>query len=91
MGLHGWDTGLEGTVVGRVGANAYGTHSATPVLRLASHPGGTHVLVTLIALVGDASGAPDPREMRDAVRVQVDADDVVLTFEDGETVHMGPL
>ncbi|MFC8078649.1 DUF2264 domain-containing protein [Streptomyces sp. NPDC057307] len=88
VGLHGWDAGHEGTVVRRVGANAYGTHSATPCLRLESHPGGVHVLVTLIALVGDPSAAPDPRELRDAVRVQVADEAVLLTFADGETVRV---
>lgn len=88
VGLHGWDAGREGTVVRREGANAYGEHSATPCLRLESHPGGARFLVTLIALVGDASAVPDAQELRDAVRVQVDDDTVRLTFADGEIVHV---
>ncbi|MFD3521625.1 DUF2264 domain-containing protein [Streptomyces sp. NPDC058653] len=88
VGLHGWDPEPAGTVVRRVGANAYGTHSATPSLRLASHPGGVHVLVTLVALVGDATAAPDPEALRDAVRVQVDGEGVWLAFDDGESVQV---
>ncbi|MET4921069.1 hypothetical protein P3L51_01585 [Streptomyces sp. PSRA5] len=47
-----------------------------------------HVLTTLIALVGDASAAPDPQALRDAVRVQVSVEAALLTFADGETVHV---
>lgn len=90
VGLYGWDREQPGTVVQRVGANAYGTFSATPCLRLDSHPGGTHVLVTLIALAGDTSAAPDASALRDAVRVQVDDGAVRLDFADGESVRVGP-
>ncbi|MFD6988854.1 DUF2264 domain-containing protein [Streptomyces sp. NPDC059943] len=88
VGLYGWDPGRAGTVVRREGANAYGTYSATPCLRLEGHPGGTHLLVTLIALAGDASAAPDASALRDSVHVQVDDGAVRLTFADGETVRV---
>ncbi|MFE8961490.1 T-complex 10 C-terminal domain-containing protein [Streptomyces iakyrus] len=52
VGLHGWrDAGAA--VAHAVGANAYGHHSATPYLTLPAHPGGTHVLVTLVVLSAD--------------------------------------
>ncbi|AMW15185.1 hypothetical protein A4E84_04735 [Streptomyces qaidamensis] len=52
VGLHGWrDAGAA--VAQAAGANAYGHHSATPHLTLPAHPGGTHLLVTLVVLSAD--------------------------------------
>ncbi len=52
VGLHGWrDAGAA--VAHAAGANACGHHSATPYLTLPAHPGGTHLLVTLVVLSAD--------------------------------------
>ncbi|MFE8993548.1 DUF2264 domain-containing protein [Streptomyces collinus] len=52
VGLHGWQ-GARAAVAHAAGANAYGHHSATPYLTLPAHPGGTHLLVTLVVLSAD--------------------------------------
>ncbi|MFD5839022.1 DUF2264 domain-containing protein [Streptomyces collinus] len=51
-GLHGW-LDARAAVAHAAGANAYGHHSATPYLTLPAHPGGTHLLVTLVVLSAD--------------------------------------
>ncbi|MGW1672688.1 DUF2264 domain-containing protein [Streptomyces sp. NPDC002324] len=75
VGLYGWGD-RPGAVVRAVGANAYGHHSATPVLE---GPGGSGpVLVTLVMLSGD------PRTPHTGARATVDAHgDVDLRFPDG--------
>ncbi|MGW7217508.1 DUF2264 domain-containing protein, partial [Streptomyces collinus] len=52
VGLHGW-LDARAAVAHAAGANAYGHHSATPYLTLPAHPGGTHLLVTLVVLSSD--------------------------------------
>ncbi|MFE9115668.1 DUF2264 domain-containing protein [Streptomyces collinus] len=52
VGLHGW-LDARAAVAHAAGANAYGHHSATPYLTLPAHPGGTHLLVTLVVLSAD--------------------------------------
>ncbi|MGW1187992.1 DUF2264 domain-containing protein [Streptomyces sp. NPDC002559] len=86
IALHGWDGGAEGAAVARdVQSNAYGPHSAVPYLRSRPHPGGRSVHVSLVALSRDTV---HPEALRDAVRVRVEADSVVLTFLDGTTVEV---
>ncbi|MEV6145774.1 DUF2264 domain-containing protein [Streptomyces sp. NPDC051992] len=86
VALHGWDGGTETAAVARdVQSNAYGPHSAIPYLRSGPHPGGRSVHVSLVALSRDTL---HPEALRDAVRVRVGADSVVLTFLDGTTVDV---
>ncbi|MEE1839200.1 DUF2264 domain-containing protein [Streptomyces sp. JV190] len=86
VALHGWDGGTEPAAVARdVQSNAYGPHSAIPYLRSGPHPGGRSVHVSLVALSRDTL---HPEALRDAVRVRVGADSVVLTFLDGTTVDV---
>jgi hypothetical protein len=47
VALHGWDPSAPVAVAHARAVNAYGVHSATPYLLLASHPGGVCLLVTL--------------------------------------------
>ncbi|WP_248509079.1 T-complex 10 C-terminal domain-containing protein [Streptomyces sp. D2-8] len=73
-----------------VGVNAYGHHSATPYLTLPAHPGGTHLLVTLVVLSADpeVNGGPtadgDPHARGSGTRVRVTAaGEVEISFPDG--------
>ncbi|MGX5207837.1 DUF2264 domain-containing protein [Streptomyces violaceus] len=86
VGLHGWSDD-EGTVVAAVGANAYGHHSATPLLTLPSHPGGTHLLVTLVVLSAD----PAVHAVVEGTRVRAGADGgVEIRFPDGTRESVAP-
>ncbi|MFB7916830.1 DUF2264 domain-containing protein [Streptomyces sp. NPDC056061] len=86
VALHGWDGRGDGADVARdVQSNAFGPHSAVPYLRSRPHPGGHSIHVSLVALSRDAV---HPEALRDAVRVHVAADSVVLTFLDGTTVEV---
>ncbi|NGO79602.1 DUF2264 domain-containing protein [Streptomyces sp. YC504] len=86
VGLHGWDT--EACVARDVESNAFGPHSAVPCLRLAQHPGGATVHVSLIALSRDTV---HPRALREAVDVHVAPDrTVTIRFPDGETHLVRP-
>ncbi|MFM9697279.1 DUF2264 domain-containing protein [Streptomyces europaeiscabiei] len=78
VGLYGWGDG-PGAVVRAVGANAYGHHSATPVLEEPDGAGRSGpVLVTLVLLSGD------PRAPHTGASATVDADgDVDIRFPDG--------
>jgi hypothetical protein len=79
VGLHGWSDD-EGTVVAAAGGNAYGHHSATPILTLPSHPGGTRLMVTLVVLSAD----PVVHASAEGARVRVTADgSVEIRFPDG--------
>ncbi|GGV90290.1 hypothetical protein [Streptomyces massasporeus] len=88
VGLHGWQ-GAEAAVAHAVGTNACGHHSATPYLTLPAHPGGTHLLVTLVVLSADpdvkgdttANGDPHARGSGTRVRVAV-AGEVEIRFPD---------
>ncbi|CAM5654667.1 hypothetical protein [Streptomyces afghaniensis 772] [Streptomyces afghaniensis] len=83
VGLHGWQD--AGTAVAQaVGTNACGHHSATPYLTLPAHPGGTHLLVTLVVLSADPETNGDPHARRSGPRVRVAATgDVEIRFPDG--------
>ncbi|MFE6668188.1 DUF2264 domain-containing protein [Streptomyces sp. NPDC057697] len=86
VALYGWGGAAEPAAVARdVQSNAYGPHSAIPYLRSGPHPGGRSVHVSLVALSRDAL---HPEALRDAVRVHVGAESVVLTFLDGTTVEV---
>ncbi|GAB2848137.1 DUF2264 domain-containing protein [Streptomyces deserti] len=82
-GLHGWrDAGTA--VAHATGTNAYGRHSATPHLTLPAHPGGTHLLVTLVVLSADPAVSGDPHALCSDTRVRVAADgEVEIRFPDG--------
>jgi hypothetical protein len=86
VGLHGWSDG-EGTVVAAAGSNAYGRHSATPLLTLPSHPGGTRLLVTLVVLSAD----PVVHALVERTRVQAGVDGTVeIRFPDGTRESVAP-
>jgi hypothetical protein len=83
VGLYGWGD-EPGAVVRAVGANAYGHHSATPVLH--GSGGSGPVLVTLVLLSGD------PHTPHTGASATVDAaGDVDIRFPDGtrERVRRG--
>ncbi|MFF8971919.1 DUF2264 domain-containing protein [Streptomyces sp. NPDC014995] len=65
--------------------NAYGDHSATPVLT-ARHPGGTLLLATLTVLTADPSVHRDRQALLTGTRATVTADGhVEIVFPDGTT------
>ncbi|MFE7838823.1 DUF2264 domain-containing protein [Streptomyces sp. NPDC057474] len=78
VGLYGWGDG-PGAVARAVGTNAYGHHSATPVLEgLEGFGGSGPVLVTLVMLSGD------PHTPHTGASATVDADgNVGIRFPDG--------
>ncbi|MFI9751582.1 DUF2264 domain-containing protein [Streptomyces collinus] len=95
VGLHGW-LDARAAVAHAAGANAYGHHSAAPYLTLPAHPGGTHLLVTLVVLSTDpevngdletngarqANSDPYARGSGTRVRVAVSGE-VEIRFPDG--------
>jgi hypothetical protein len=76
VGLLGWDAPGDGLVARARGANAYGVHSATPHLALPVHPGGVHLLVTLVVL------GQDPELAGASARV-TSGGGVLIRFPDG--------
>ncbi|GAA2111296.1 DUF2264 domain-containing protein [Streptomyces synnematoformans] len=87
VGLLGWEddgTPAPGEVVHARGHNAYGEHSATPVLTLPPHPGGTRLLVTLVVLTADPRLCRDTRALRTGTRARQAPDGTVeIRFPDG--------
>ncbi|MFD7132222.1 hypothetical protein [Streptomyces sp. NPDC059894] len=87
-GLSGWtDTlaGSRGEVVRAEGHNAYGRHSAVPVLT-GRHPGGSLLLASLVVLTADPALGADLRAVRAGAEVRVREDGtVVVRFPDGTT------
>ncbi|MEU0203553.1 MULTISPECIES: DUF2264 domain-containing protein [unclassified Streptomyces] len=83
-GLHGWQD-APAAVAHAAGTNAYGHHSATPYLTLPAHPGGTHLLVTLVVLSADPEvNDGDPHARCSGTRVRVTgAGEVEIRFPDG--------
>jgi hypothetical protein len=64
VGLYGWDASRPGVVARARETNAYGAWSATPHLLLPVHPGGVHVLVTLVVLGNDSATAATGADAR---------------------------
>ncbi|MFJ9582438.1 DUF2264 domain-containing protein [Streptomyces acidicola] len=85
VALHGWDTETHGSVAHAQEANAYGAHSATPHLVLPVHPGGVHLLVTLVMLGADPEGA------RGASAQVTGEGAVVIRFPDGVEEEVPPV
>lgn len=85
VALHGWDTETHGAVAHTQEANAYGVHSATPHLVLPVHPGGVHLLVTLVMLGADPEGA------RGASARVTEEGAVVVRFPDGVEEEVPPV
>ncbi|MGW2115170.1 DUF2264 domain-containing protein [Streptomyces zhihengii] len=95
-GLLGWD-GLPAPVVARAeraeGHNAFGHHSATPVVS-APFPAGTRLLATLVVLTADPAVGGDVHALRSGARVHELGDGSVdVRFPDGTTrqVDLGRL
>ncbi|MEV0221775.1 DUF2264 domain-containing protein [Streptomyces sp. NPDC050704] len=87
VGLLGWDDhGIpaRGTVTHAHGHNAYGDHSATPLLTLDRYPGGTRLLVTLVVLTADPDVYGDLHTLRtDAWATPTPDGAVEIRFPDG--------
>ncbi|MFK4265746.1 DUF2264 domain-containing protein [Streptomyces milbemycinicus] len=87
VGLLGWeseDGPPRGTVARARDHNAYGRHSATPLLTLDRHPGGTWLLVTLVLLTADPAVYRDIDAVRSGARAGVTPDgSVEIRFPDG--------
>ncbi|MER6136500.1 DUF2264 domain-containing protein [Streptomyces sp. NPDC001815] len=96
VALHGWgEPGSgdlpRGTVSAGRAVNAYGEHSATPCLRLPSHPGGVHVLVTLVVLDADPARPCEPGQLRaQAAALVTPEGTVVIRFPDGTREDVPP-
>ncbi len=81
IGLYGWE---RAAVARHTGANALGEHSAVPFLLTAPQPGGTGVLVTLVALTGEPVPVPALRAGTEVtVRPRRDGTEVTVAFPDG--------
>lgn len=84
VGLLGWDE-ADAAVARTRGHNAYGDHSAVPVLT-ASHPGGTRLLVTLVVLTADPLVSGDTHALRTGAQTRLTGDgDLEVRFPDGTT------
>ncbi|MFF3847749.1 DUF2264 domain-containing protein [Streptomyces sp. NPDC002328] len=65
--------------------NAYGLHSATPLLT-SPHPGGTHLLATLVVLTADPAVHGNLHALRAGTRAVLTPEGAVeITFPDGTT------
>ncbi|MFH9619016.1 hypothetical protein [Streptomyces pratensis] len=93
----GWDEDGQspvGEVAQACDRNAVGYYSATPLLRLARHPGGTRLLATLVVLTSDPQVHEDVPGLRGHVRVFPASDGTIeVLFPDGTSacVPGGPL
>ncbi|MGW7047084.1 DUF2264 domain-containing protein [Streptomyces avermitilis] len=83
VALHGWDGTSPGAVARARDANAYGRYSATPHLLLPVHPGGSHLLVTLVVL------GVEPEVSGASARV-TDRGAVLVRFPDGSREEVPP-
>ncbi|MFI0732957.1 DUF2264 domain-containing protein [Streptomyces sp. NPDC021225] len=94
VGLLGWADGPEppsGEVARARGHNAYGHHSATPLLTLDRHPGATRLLVTLVVLTADPAVCRDLHAARSRARAQLMPDGTVeVRFPDGVVERVAP-
>jgi hypothetical protein len=93
VGLLGWedpDVPARGTVAHARGHNACGEHSATPLLTLARHPGGTRLLVTLVVLTAGPEIHGDLRAACAGARARLLPDGSVrVRFPDGTVDRVG--
>lgn len=87
VGLFGWDDGTAEVARAR-GHNAYGDHSAVPVLT-APHPGGARLLATLVVLTADPLVAADVRTGAGAVLVSDGT--LEVRFPDGTPETVTPV
>ncbi|MCT2591563.1 DUF2264 domain-containing protein [Streptomyces sp. N2-109] len=92
VGLLGWEDGgvpVPGTVAHARGHNAYGEHSATPLLTLPRHPGGTRLLATLVVLTSDPDVYGDiPLLRTGAAAHPAPGGNVTVRFPDGTVEHV---
>ncbi|MET9088919.1 DUF2264 domain-containing protein [Streptomyces sp. NPDC004237] len=73
------------------GRDAFGEHSATPVLAV-PHPGGTLLLATLVVLTADPAVHGDPYALRTGTRVTPTAEGgAEICFPDGTGSLLAPL
>ncbi|MEU9451828.1 DUF2264 domain-containing protein [Streptomyces sp. NPDC048277] len=73
------------------GRNAFGEHSATPLLTL-PHPGGTLFLATLVVLTADPAVHGDPHALRTGTRATPTGDGGFgIRFPDGTRTVLAPL
>lgn len=82
VALHGFTTGAAARAVA---ASAFGACSATPYLTATDHPGGSALYVSLVVLTGDRVAAAT---LRGLLAVEVDRDQVRVTFPDAERVEV---
>ncbi|MCQ9177983.1 DUF2264 domain-containing protein [Streptomyces sp. IBSBF 2953] len=85
VALLGWnaEAPCQSSVASAHGSNAYGHHSATPLLT-ARHPGGAQLLATLVVLTADPSVHGYPDALRSGTTATVTAKgDVQVLFPDG--------
>ncbi|MFD6276333.1 DUF2264 domain-containing protein [Streptomyces sp. NPDC060209] len=90
VGVLGWDEdGLlpDGEVEQASDRNAVGYFSATPLLRLPHHPGGTRLLATLVVLTSDPQVHKDVPGLRRLARVSPTAHGMIeVRFPDGTSI-----
>jgi hypothetical protein len=92
VALLGWqDEGAScrTSVASARGHNAYGHHSATPLLT-ARHPGGTRILASLVVLTADPSVYGDLDALRTGTKaIATPGGSVRVVFPDGTTEEVG--
>ncbi|MFE5243246.1 MULTISPECIES: DUF2264 domain-containing protein [unclassified Streptomyces] len=95
FGVLGWDEDgrlPDGEVEQALDRNAVGRHSATPLLRLPHHPGGTRLLATLVVLTSDPRIRDDlPRPGRLAHASPAPDGTIGIVFPDGWSTRVGLL
>ncbi|MFJ8980502.1 DUF2264 domain-containing protein [Streptomyces sp. NPDC102282] len=93
VGLLGWDENgymPAGEVDQGRDRNAVGVFSATPLLRLSRHPGGSHLLATLVVLTADPELRDAVSELSRLAYARPTPDGAIeIGFPDGAGVHIG--
>ncbi|WP_424921840.1 DUF2264 domain-containing protein [Streptomyces sp. wa1] len=91
-GVLGWDEDGRlppGDVAQACDRNAVGHFSATPLLRLSRHPGGTRLLASLILLTADPDLRDDVAALGSRARVSAAPDGTLeVVFPDGTTTRV---
>ncbi|MFJ8955089.1 DUF2264 domain-containing protein [Streptomyces sp. NPDC102381] len=91
-GLLGWESAGRPDAAGFVrgeGLNAFGRHSAVPLLT--TSVAGVRMLVTLVVLTRDPTIRDDPQALHHGARAEIGEDqELVLTFPDGAQRHVTP-